>query len=173
MKNELLHKIIDINNYAIFDGYAKANSVMNRSSTVLCSISGGSDSDIVLDIIRNIDDSDKVTYFWVDTGLEYLATKEHLKYLEQKYGIEIKRIKACKPIPACCKQYGVPFLSKYVSEQMMRLQKHNFQKCSQNKYQKNSNNMSLIFLHPTLLPPSFWNRQETQHRQSPPETHTT
>lgn len=127
MKNELLHKIIDINNYAIFDGYAKANSVMNRSSTVLCSISGGSDSDIVLDIIRNIDDSDKVTYFWVDTGLEYLATKEHLKYLEQKYGIEIKRIKACKPIPACCKQYGVPFLSKYVSEQMMRLQKHNFQ----------------------------------------------
>lgn len=71
MKNELLHKIIDINNYAILDGYAKANNVMNRSNTILCSISGGSDSDIVLDIIHNLDDSGKVTYYWVDTGLEY------------------------------------------------------------------------------------------------------
>ena len=126
MNRDLLHKVLDINNYAILDGYAKANSLMNRSSTILCSISGGSDSDIVLDIIHNLDDSGKVTYYWVDTGLEYEATKEHLKYLEQKYGIEIKRIKPVKPIPVCVKQYGVPFLSKYVSEQMMRLQKHHF-----------------------------------------------
>ena len=34
---------------------------------------------------------------------------------------------ADKPIPTCVKQYGVPFLLKYVSEQMMRLQPHGFQ----------------------------------------------
>lgn len=32
-----------------------------------------------------------------------------------------------KSIPACVKHYGVPYMSKYVSEQMMRLQAHHFQ----------------------------------------------
>lgn len=127
MKRELLEKVLDLDNYAILDGYAKAVNVMNRHNTVLCSISGGSDSDIVLDIIKNLDDSGKVTYFWMNTGLEYEATKQHLDYLETKYGIVIHRLKPCKSIPTCCRQYGVPFLSKYVSEQMMRLQKHSFQ----------------------------------------------
>ena len=127
MDNEFLTKIIDADNFAILDGYAKAQAVMHRRNTAVCSISGGSDSDIVLDIIHNVDECGKVTYCWFDTGLEYQATKEHLEYLEQKYGIEIMRIKPDKPIPTCVKQYGVPFLSKYVSEQMMRLQAHGFQ----------------------------------------------
>ena len=118
---------LDTKNFAIIDGYAKAVSVLSRSHTPLCSISGGSDSDIVLDVIHNVDEKKKVRYFWIDTGLEYRATKEHLDDLEKKYGIEIERIKACKPIPVCCKEYGQPFLSKYVSEQIMRLQQHGFQ----------------------------------------------
>ncbi len=118
---------LDTKNFAIIDGYAKAVSVLSRSHTPLCSISGGSDSDIVLDVIQNVDEKKKVRYFWIDTGLEYRATKEHLNVLEKKYGIEIERIKACKPIPVCCKEYGQPFLSKYVSEQIMRLQQHGFQ----------------------------------------------
>lgn len=118
---------LDTQNFAIIDGYAKAVSVLSRFHTPLCSISGGSDSDIVLDVIHNVDEKKKVRYFWIDTGLEYCATKEHLNDLEKKYGITIERIKACKPIPACCKEYGQPFLSKYVSEQIMRLQMHGFQ----------------------------------------------
>ena len=118
---------LDTKNFAIIDGYAKAVSALSRSHTPLCSISGGSDSDIVLDVIQNVDEKKKVRYFWIDTGLEYRATKEHLDDLERKYGIEIERIKACKPIPVCCKEYGQPFLSKYVSEQIMRLQQHGFQ----------------------------------------------
>ena len=59
--------------------------------------------------------------------MEYQATKEHLDFIEQKYGITIERVKPDKPIPTCVKEYGVPFLSKYVSEQMMRLQAHHFQ----------------------------------------------
>lgn len=101
---------LDTKNFAIIDGYAKAVSVLSRSHTPLCSISGGSDSDIVLDVIHNVDEKKKVRYFWIDTGLEYRATKEHLDDLERKYGIEIERIKACKPIPFCCKEYGQPFL---------------------------------------------------------------
>ena len=36
---------LDTKNFAIIDGYAKAVSVLSRSHTPLCSISGGSDSD--------------------------------------------------------------------------------------------------------------------------------
>ena len=46
---------LDTQNFTIIDGYAKAVSVLSRSYTPLCSISGGSDSDIVLDIIHNVD----------------------------------------------------------------------------------------------------------------------
>lgn len=126
MTHEFVEELLDLNNFAIFDGYAKAQSVIQRCNTAVCSISGGSDSDIVLDIIHNVDENGKVTYFWIDTGLEYTATKEHIDYLELKYGITIERIKAAKSIPACVREYGVPFLSKYVSEQMMRLQAHGF-----------------------------------------------
>ncbi len=126
MTHEFVEELLELNNFAVFDGYAKAQSVIQKCNSAVCSISGGSDSDIVLDIMHNVDENGKVTYFWIDTGLEYTATKEHIDYLEQKYGITIERIKAAKSIPACVREYGVPFLSKYVSEQMMRLQAHGF-----------------------------------------------
>ena len=93
---------------------------------IMCSISGGSDSDILLDLLTRLDQDKKVQYVWFDTGLEYQATKDHLKYLEQKYGIEIERIRAKKSIPLACKQRGQPFLSKQVSENIYRLQKYQF-----------------------------------------------
>lgn len=127
MNEEILNKCADNNNYTIYTAFCKAQRIMMRSYSPLCSISGGSDSDIVLDLIHKVDEDGKVKYFWIDTGLEYTATKEHLDFLEQKYGITIERVKPDKPIPTCVKQYGVPFLSKYVSEQMMRLQAHGFQ----------------------------------------------
>lgn len=127
MLDEALNKCVENNNYTIYTSMCKAQCILMRSYYPVCSISGGSDSDIVLDLIHKVDEDGKVKYFWIDTGLEYSATKEHLDYLEQKYGITIERVKPDKPIPTCVKQYGVPFLSKYVSEQMMRLQAHGFQ----------------------------------------------
>lgn len=103
-------------NFAIFDSVAKAHSVLSRYDSIACSISGGKDSDIMLDLISKIDKDRKVRYIWFDTGLEYQATKDHLKYLEEKYHIEIERIKAIKPIPLSCSEYGQPFLSKFVSD---------------------------------------------------------
>lgn len=102
--------------------------VLSQSLNVPLALSaGGGDSDIMLDIMSKVDTEHKVIYVWFDTGIEYQATKNHLDYLEEKYGIHIQREKAIKSIPFSCREYGQPFLSKYVSEQIDRLQRHGFQ----------------------------------------------
>lgn len=112
----------------IIDSLTKAYHTINSPSykKIMCSVSGGADSDIVIDICIKCDKEKKIEYVWFDTGLEYKATKKHLKYLEEKYGIEIRTEKAIKPIPVSCKQYGQPFISKQVSQFMEGLQRHNF-----------------------------------------------
>lgn len=111
----------------IQDAIYKADEHIGSHSKIACSISGGSDSDIMLDMLFKLDDEKKITYMWFDTGLEYEATKRHLKDLETKYGIEIVPLKAKKPIPIAVRENGVPFLSKMVSEMISRLQAHGFQ----------------------------------------------
>ena len=115
-------------NQIIGDNLIRAWAIINKEKyeRILCSISGGSDSDVMLDIVWRCDKDNKVDYVWFDTGLEYQATKEHLKYLEEKYDIEIIRCKAIKPIPLSCNQNGQPFISKHVSEMIQRLQRYNF-----------------------------------------------
>ena len=129
-RNKTLEEILSQcpRNQVIGDNLIKAWSKINstRYKKIKCSVSGGSDSDIVLDICHMCDIDHKIEYVWFDTGLEYQATKEHLKYLEEKYGIEIKPYKAIEPIPSSCKKYGQPFLSKRVSDYMSRLQKYDF-----------------------------------------------
>lgn len=115
-------------NQIIGDNLVKAWTKINSPiyKKIICSISGGSDSDVMLDICWRCDKNNKIIYVWFDTGLEYQATKDHLKYLENKYNIRIIRYKSVKPIPICCNTYGQPFLSKQVSEYIQRLQKHGF-----------------------------------------------
>lgn len=116
-------------NDVIGDNLIRAYSIINspKYHSIVCSVSGGSDSDDMLDIVWRCDKDNKVVYVWFDTGLEYQATKEHLTYLEEKYGIEIYPYKAIKPIPLSCKEYGEPFLSKRASNFIHRLQLHDFQ----------------------------------------------
>lgn len=115
-------------NMAIIDSYSKAYSVLctHKYNKALCSISGGADSDLILDICVRMDIDKIIDYVWYDTGVEFNATKEHLKYLEDKYGIIIRRERPFKPVPIACKENGQPFLSKYVSEMISRLQLHGF-----------------------------------------------
>lgn len=80
----------------------------------------------MLDITHKLDFDKKVIYVFFNTGFEYRATLEYLDELERKYGIKIERYRAKKPIPIACKEKGVPFLSKYVSEMIYRLQKNGF-----------------------------------------------
>lgn len=95
-------------------------------------ISGGSDSDIVIDLLERVlaekefEYRCEVHYVFFDTGIEYEATKRRLDDLEEKYGVKIERIRAKVPVPSGCKQFGVPFISKYVSEMIDRLQTRNF-----------------------------------------------
>ena len=110
----------------VVDSIIKADSVLNQKAykNVAVSISGGADSDIMLDICSKL--RRDLRYVFFDTGIEYEATQRHLCYLEGKYGIKIERIPAAVPVPLGCKQYGVPFLSKYVSDNIYRLQKSGF-----------------------------------------------
>ena len=67
---------------------------------IMVSVSGGADSDIVLDLVERIGyPLSEVHYAFFDTGLEFAATKRHLEYLEQKYGITIERYRAKIPVP--------------------------------------------------------------------------
>ena len=87
---EILEKTKD--NLIISDAFTKADSVLNHKDykNIACSVSGGADSDIMIDICEKIKPHG-VHYVWFDTGIEYQATKEHLKYLEEHYGITIER----------------------------------------------------------------------------------
>ena len=112
-------------NQAIFNSFMVMDHKINDKNKIVVSISGGSDSDLLIDMFCKFDTS-KIDFVFFDTGLEYRATWEHIKYLEEKYGVKIKVIKAKKPIPLTCKRHGEPFLSKNVSENISRLQKHGF-----------------------------------------------
>ena len=116
-------------NYSI----QKAAAICHRYKNILVSISGGSDSDIMLDLLLKVVDKSKCKFVFFDTGIEYQATKEHLAVLENKYNIQIERIRASVPVPLGCKKYGLPFLSKFVSQMIERLQKHGFDFANEGK----------------------------------------
>lgn len=118
-------------NQTIGDNLIRAWNIINNDKyeTIVCSVSGGSDSDIMIDICARVDMHHKIRYVYFNTGLEYRATKEHIKYLEKKYGITIEIFEAWQhgmTIPKSCMTYGQPFISKQVSEFIHRLQSHNF-----------------------------------------------
>lgn len=104
----------------------KTNDILGEANKPLVAISGGSDSDIMLDIISHTDQKDKCVYIFYDTGLEWKATRNHLDYLESAYNIKIHHRRPKKPIPTAVKLDGVPFATKLVAEFIGRLQKHDF-----------------------------------------------
>jgi len=120
-------KLIDgIENYNVLNALLKARQVIPRYLKVAVSISGGSDSDIMLDIVERVKDDVEVVYYFIDTGIEYQATKDHLNYLEDRYGIKIERVKAKVSIPTAIKKHGIPFCSKFVSQRLHGCQRKGF-----------------------------------------------
>ena len=113
---------------AVVDAAMKFRSVLLQHKKALVSISGGADSDVMLDMCERVRRGTgcEVTYAWFDTGIEYDATKRHIDWLEGRYGARIERRRAERTIPVCCKEFGQPFYSKFVSECMERLQRHGF-----------------------------------------------
>lgn len=119
------------NNPVILDAAIKTEDHIARQAAqggkILVSVSGGSDSDIMLDLFQRIGYPDGlVHYAWIDTGMEYAATKRHLTYLENRYGITIHRYRPKLTVAQACKRYGVPFLSKRDSQRIAAMQRHEF-----------------------------------------------
>lgn len=124
----------NIENAVIRTAFEKSYKYLATHKEVLISISGGYDSDVMLDMLWRTQEKLKednmpcgdMHYVFFDTGIEYQATKDHLVYLEKKYNIKIEIYRAPKPVPLGCHLYGLPFISKQVSENIERLQRHNF-----------------------------------------------
>lgn len=92
---------------------------LRQHPNACCSYSGGSDSDIMIDLIekcREIAPSlPKVDYYFFNTGLEMKATKDHVKEVAEKYHIEIKECRPKVNIVNATRKYGLPFVSKIMS----------------------------------------------------------
>jgi len=115
--------------------YNKLNDPSYRN-IVVC-ISGGSDSDIMLDIVMRVTKPrhvSKIKFLFFDTGLEYQVTKAHIEQLEKKYGIDVIKRKPEKSVGVILRDYGVPFLSKFVSNQLERCNRINFNYDYNHKY---------------------------------------
>ena len=127
--NELRSRVyLDRPAYADFEAPAKfqaietviARHLLEHPNTV-CSYSGGSDSDIMLDLIervRKMYNLPPIHYIFINTGLEMEAIKRHVKETAEKYGIEIETIRPKRNIVLAVRDNGLPFLSKIVSERL-------------------------------------------------------
>lgn len=120
--------------YADLDAPEKFQAIMGIIMTRLrehpkavCSYSGGSDSDILIDIIEQcrkiVPSLPKVKYVFFNTGLEMKAIKEHVKATEKKYGVEIQEVRPKVNIVQATRTYGVPFVSKIMSAGLEEWQK--------------------------------------------------
>lgn len=92
----------------------------------ICSYSGGSDSDIMLDLVertRELYDLPPVKYVFFNTGLEMKATRDHVKATMAKYGIEIETVRPKIGIVRATRKYGIPFVSKIMSGGLSEWQK--------------------------------------------------
>lgn len=118
--------IISENRSVILDAASKAKNYIELHTRPVCAISGGSDSDIMIDIILKFDPERKTKFVFFNTGIEMLPTKKHIPYLESKYGIVIEEHRPEMTVPASVHKYGQPFVSKNISEMIQRLQAHNF-----------------------------------------------
>lgn len=118
--------------YADLDSPAKFQAIqgiiltrLRQHPNAICSYSGGSDSDIMIDMIERARALlpgylEPVKYVFFNTGLEMRATKDHVKATAEKYGVEIEECRPKIGIVQAVKMCGVPFLSKDTSEKLSR-----------------------------------------------------
>ena len=91
---------------------------LKQYPNAICSYSGGSDSDIMLDLIertRKIFNLPPIKYVFFNTGLEMEATKRHVKETAKKYGVEIEEVRPKVNIVKATREHGQPFVSKIMS----------------------------------------------------------
>ena len=99
---------------------------LKEHPNAICSYSGGSDSDIMIDLIertRKTFDLPPIKYAFFNTGIEMKATKEHVKKTAEKYGVEITEYRPRVNIVTATRKEGLPFVSKIMSYGLNEWQK--------------------------------------------------
>lgn len=119
--------------YADFDAPAKFQAIqsiiakhLKQHPKAICSYSGGSDSDILIDLIertREVFSLPPVKYVFFNTGLEMKAIKDHVRATAEKYGVEIEEVRPKVNIVRASRTYGIPFVSKIMSAGLSEWQK--------------------------------------------------
>lgn len=119
--------------YADFDAPAKfqaISSIVERRlmehPNAICSYSGGSDSDIMIDIVERARTGLRlppIKYVFFNTGLEMKATRDHVRAAAEKYGVEIQEARPKTGIVTASRTHGIPFVSKIMSAGMEGWQK--------------------------------------------------
>lgn len=119
--------------YADFDAPHKFEAIKSivakrliEHPNAICSYSGGADSDILLDVIERTRETFQlppVKYVFFNTGLEMMATKNHVKDVAQKYDVEIETVRPKVNIVIASRKYGIPFVSKVMSAGLAEWQK--------------------------------------------------
>lgn len=119
--------------YADFEPAAKFEAIksiiarrLKEHPNAVCSYSGGSDSDIMIDLIetvRKMFNLPPIHYCFFQTGLEMEATKRHVKETAEKYGVEIHEYRPKKNIVLSTREHGLPFVSKIMSQGLEGVQK--------------------------------------------------
>lgn len=111
--------------YADFDAPSKFQAIRSivarrliEHPRAVLSYSGGSDSDILLDVVEGVRREyglAPVRYVFFNTGLEMQATKAHVRAQAEKYGVEIETVRPRMGIVRACRKHGIPFVSKIMS----------------------------------------------------------
>lgn len=120
--------------YADYDSPQKFDAIigiimtrLRQHPNAICSYSGGADSDILIDLIERarkiVTSLPKVDYVFFNTGLEMKATKDHVKKVAEKYGVEIQTVRPKTNIVLATRKYGQPFVSKIMSQGLEGWQK--------------------------------------------------
>lgn len=133
--------------YADFDAPAKFQAIesiilkrLREHPKAICSYSGGSDSDILIDLIERVRriygalNLSPVKYVFFNTGLEMKSTKDHVKEVAQKYGVEIEEVKPSVNIVQATRKHGQPFVSKIMSAGLEEWQKKGIPLSIANEY---------------------------------------
>lgn len=125
---------------------------LSQYPNAICSYSGGSDSDILVDLIERTrkmfnaacgcEALKSVKYVFFNTGLEMKATKDHVKETAEKYGVEIEEIKPKINIVKASKDYGIPFISKHFSQRLSDFQKSNIPLSIIDEYNNSENKIA-------------------------------
>lgn len=119
--------------YADFEPSAKFMAIesiiakhLKQHPNAICSYSGGSDSDIMIDLVERVRKTfnlPDVKYVFFNTGLEMAATKRHVAETAEKYGVEIEMCRPKVNIVNATRKYGLPFVSKIMSAGLEGVQK--------------------------------------------------